>query len=76
MTIDLSWNTGMAACALDSQFTNCVIKHHTGRCVMVWESLEYHDRSQLLEIVGNLNRNRYIRNDLEPEVLPFLQCIP
>ncbi|KFM73731.1 Transposable element Tcb1 transposase, partial [Stegodyphus mimosarum] len=43
---------------------------------MVWGAIAYHRRSQLLRIVGNLNSNRYIREVLQPEAVPFLQSLP
>lgn len=56
----------------------CVVERHSGRTpgVMVWGAISYHRRSQLLRIEGNLNSNRYVREVLEPEVVPFLQGIP
>ena len=37
---------------------------------MVWGAIGYNIRSRLLRIEGNLNNNRYIREVLQPEVLP------
>ncbi|KFM70162.1 Transposable element Tcb1 transposase, partial [Stegodyphus mimosarum] len=56
----------------------CIIERHSGRTpgVMVWGTIAYHRRSQLLRIVGNLNSNRYIREVLQPEAVPFLQSLP
>ncbi|KFM70844.1 Transposable element Tcb1 transposase, partial [Stegodyphus mimosarum] len=56
----------------------CIIERHSGRTpgVMVWGAIAYHRRSQLLRIVGNLNSNRYIREVLQPEAVPFLQSLP
>ncbi|PRD31644.1 UNVERIFIED_CONTAM: hypothetical protein NCL1_22998 [Trichonephila clavipes] len=42
---------------------------------MVWGVVSYHGRSNLLRIEGNLNSNRYVREVLQPEVVPFLQGI-
>ncbi|GFY09331.1 transposable element Tc1 transposase [Trichonephila clavipes] len=55
----------------------CVIKRHSGLTfgVMVWGAISYHGRSSLLRIEGNLNSNRYVREVLQPEVVPFLQSI-
>ena len=36
----------------------------------------YHGRSIFIRIEGNLNSNRYVREVLQPEVVPFLQGIP
>ncbi|GFT15450.1 hypothetical protein TNCV_3264651 [Trichonephila clavipes] len=43
---------------------------------MVWGAISCHGRSNFLRIEGNLNNNRYVREMLQPEVVPFLQCIP
>ncbi|GFU31536.1 hypothetical protein TNCV_3539381 [Trichonephila clavipes] len=44
--------------------------------VVVWGAVSYNGRSYFLRIEGNLNRNRYVRIVLHPEVFPFLQGIP
>nr|XP_042910796.1 uncharacterized protein LOC107441252 [Parasteatoda tepidariorum] len=56
----------------------CIIERHSGRTpgVMVWGAISYHGRSNLIRIEGNLNSNRYVREVLQPEVVPFLQGIP
>ncbi|GFV77916.1 transposable element Tcb1 transposase [Trichonephila clavipes] len=43
---------------------------------MVWGVISYHGLSNLLRIEGNLNSNKYIREVLQSEVVPFLQGIP
>ncbi|GFW68654.1 uncharacterized protein TNCV_530081 [Trichonephila clavipes] len=43
---------------------------------MVWGAISYHGRSNLLRIEGNLNSNRYVREALQPQVIPFLEEIP
>ena len=43
---------------------------------MVWGTIGYNMRSLLLRIESNLNSNRYIREVLQPEVLPLLQATP
>ena len=43
---------------------------------MVWGTIGYNMRSRLLCIVGNLNSNHYIREVLQPKVLPLLQATP
>ncbi|GFT26466.1 transposable element Tcb2 transposase [Trichonephila clavipes] len=43
---------------------------------MVWGATSYNGRSNLLRIEGNLNSNRYVREVLQPEVVPFFQGIP
>ena len=56
----------------------CILQRHRGPTpsVMVWGAIEYNMRSSLLCIKGNLNSNRYIREILQPEVLPLLQATP
>ncbi|GFX12221.1 uncharacterized protein TNCV_1103391 [Trichonephila clavipes] len=53
---------------------DCAIKRHSGLIpgVMVWGVISCHGRSNLLRIEGNLNNNRYVREALQPEALPFL----
>ncbi|GFT26618.1 transposable element Tc1 transposase [Trichonephila clavipes] len=43
--------------------------------VTVWGAISYHGRSNLLQREGNPNSNMYIREVLQPEVVPFLQGI-
>ncbi|GFW06514.1 transposable element Tc1 transposase [Trichonephila clavipes] len=52
----------------------CVIERHSGLTpgVMVWDAISYPGRSNLLRIEGNLNRNRYVSEVLQPEVAFFL----
>lgn len=56
----------------------CVIQRHTARTpgIMVWGAIGYNCRSHLVHIAGNLNSDRYIREIVEPEVLPLLRRIP
>ncbi|GFV06506.1 transposable element Tc1 transposase [Trichonephila clavipes] len=56
----------------------CVIERNSGLTtgVMVWDAISYHGRSNLLRFEGNLNSNRYVREVLHLEVVPFLQSIP
>ncbi|GFU45385.1 transposable element Tc1 transposase [Trichonephila clavipes] len=56
----------------------CVIKRRSGLTpgIMVWSAISHHGRSNLLQTEGNLNSNRYVREVLQPEVIPFLQDIP
>ena len=42
---------------------------------MVWGATGYNMRSRLQRIEGSLNSNRYIREVLQPEVLPLLQAL-
>ncbi|GFS54567.1 transposable element Tc1 transposase [Trichonephila clavipes] len=51
--------------------SECVIERHSSLGV-----ISYHGRSNLLQIEGNLKSNRYVREVLQPEVVPFLQGIP
>ncbi|GFV75138.1 transposable element Tc1 transposase [Trichonephila clavipes] len=52
----------------------CVIERHNGLTygIMAWGAISYHGRSNLLRIKGNLNSNRYVREVLQLEVIPFL----
>ncbi|GFX18353.1 hypothetical protein TNCV_4306541 [Trichonephila clavipes] len=43
---------------------------------MVQGVISHRGRSDLLRIEGNLNNNSYVREVLQPEVVPFLQGIP
>ncbi|GFX05463.1 transposable element Tcb1 transposase [Trichonephila clavipes] len=54
---------------------SCVIHRHTGPVPgnMVWGGIGYHSRTPLVRIAGTLNRQRYISEELEPVVLPYLQ---
>ncbi|GFX64377.1 transposable element Tc1 transposase [Trichonephila clavipes] len=65
-------------CAGERCLPEYVIERHSGITpkVMVWGAISYHVRSNLLRIEGNLNRNRYVREVLQPEVIPFLQGFP
>ena len=56
----------------------CILQRHRGPMpsVMVWGATGYNTRSSLLCIEGNLNSNRYIRDVLQPGVLPLIQAIP
>ncbi|GFV33955.1 transposable element Tc1 transposase [Trichonephila clavipes] len=64
-------------CAGERCLPDCVIERHSGFTpgVVVWGAISYHRRSNLLQIEGNLNSNRYVREVLQPEVVPFLQGI-
>ncbi|KAJ8876874.1 hypothetical protein PR048_021322 [Dryococelus australis] len=42
----------------------------------LWSAIGYNMRSRLLRTEGDLNSNRYIREVLQPEVLPLLQATP
>ena len=71
----------MAAYMFDATLVNaiwraCILQWNRGPMpsVMVWGAIGYNVRSCLLSIEGNLNRTRYIRGVLQPEVLPFLQA--
>ncbi|GFV45437.1 transposable element Tcb2 transposase [Trichonephila clavipes] len=56
----------------------CIIERNSGLTtrVMVWDAISYHGSSNLLRIQGNLNSNKYVREVLHPEAVPFLQSIP
>ena len=55
-----------------------ILQRHRGPTpsVMVGDAIGYNTRSRLLRIEGNLNSNRYIKEVLQPKVLPFLQATP
>ncbi|GFW66798.1 transposable element Tcb1 transposase [Trichonephila clavipes] len=54
---------------------SCVMHRHTGPApgIMVWGGIGYHSRTPLVRIAGTLNSQRYIFEDLEPVVLPYVQ---
>ncbi|GFU23342.1 transposable element Tc1 transposase [Trichonephila clavipes] len=56
----------------------CVIERHSGLIpgVMVWDAISYHGRSNFLRTESNFNSNKYGREVLQPEVVPFLEGIP
>ena len=56
----------------------CILQRHKRPMpsVMVWGAIAYNMRSCLLCIEGNLNSNHYIREVLQPEMLPLLQTTP
>ncbi|GFX58862.1 transposable element Tcb1 transposase [Trichonephila clavipes] len=49
--------------------------HHTGPAlgIMAWGGIGYHSRTPLVRIVDTLNSQRYISEELEPVVLPYIQ---
>ncbi|GFW10336.1 transposable element Tcb1 transposase [Trichonephila clavipes] len=64
-------------CAVERYLPECVIRWHSiTPGVMVSGTISYHRGSNLLRIEGNLNRYRYAREVLQPEVVAFLQGIP
>ncbi|GFV49807.1 transposable element Tc1 transposase [Trichonephila clavipes] len=56
----------------------CVIERYTALTprVIVWYVISYHGLSNLLRIEGNLNRNRYILEVLQPEVIFYIYGVP
>ena len=62
----------------EHNLSTCILQRYRGPApsVMVWGANGYNMRSRLLHIEGNLNSNRYIREVLQPEVLPLLQATP
>ncbi|GFT24679.1 transposable element Tc1 transposase [Trichonephila clavipes] len=52
----------------------CVIERHSGPTpeVRAWSGISYHERTNLLRIEGSLDSNRYVREGLQPEVVPSL----
>ncbi|GFV46309.1 uncharacterized protein TNCV_3231981 [Trichonephila clavipes] len=63
--------------AFERCLPECVIERHNGLTpeVMVRGAISYHGRSNLQRIESNLNNNRYVREVLQPDVVPFLQGI-
>ncbi|GFX88214.1 transposable element Tcb1 transposase [Trichonephila clavipes] len=51
-----------------------VMHHHTGPApgIMVWGGIKYRSRSLLVRVAGALISQRYISEELEPVVLPYL----
>ncbi|GFV63038.1 transposable element Tcb2 transposase [Trichonephila clavipes] len=76
------WNHDGCICvrryASERCLPECVIERNSGLTtgVMVWDAISYHARFNLLRIESNLNSNRYVREVLNPEVVPILQSIP
>ena len=62
----------------ERNLTACILQRHRGPTpsVMVWAAIGYNMRSRLLRIEGNMSSNRYIKEVLQPEVLPLLQATP
>ncbi|GFW04839.1 transposable element Tc1 transposase [Trichonephila clavipes] len=52
----------------------CVIERHSGLTpgILVWGTIPYRGRSNLLRIEGNVNSSRYVRAVLQQEVVSFL----
>ncbi|GFW54668.1 transposable element Tc1 transposase [Trichonephila clavipes] len=65
-------------CVGEHCLPECVIERHSSLTprVMVWGAISYDGQSNLLRIQSNLSSNRYFREVLQPEGVPFLQCIP
>ncbi|GFX48066.1 uncharacterized protein TNCV_4114011 [Trichonephila clavipes] len=61
-------------CAGEHCLPEYAIKRHSGLTpgVMVWGAISYHGRSNLQRIKDNINSNKYVREVLLPEVVPFL----
>ncbi|GFU75336.1 transposable element Tcb1 transposase [Trichonephila clavipes] len=59
----------------ERMLNSCVTHRKTGSApgVMVLGGIEYHSRTPLVRIAGNLNSQRYITELLEPVVLPYIQ---
>lgn len=62
----------------DCNLTAFIVEQHSRQTpsVMVWGTIWYIRWSHLLYIEDNLNSNCYIREVLEPKVLPLLQRTP
>ncbi|GFT66428.1 transposable element Tcb1 transposase [Trichonephila clavipes] len=59
----------------ERRLNSCVMHRHTGPApgIMVWGGIGYPSRTPLVRIAGTLNSQRYISEELEPVVLPYLQ---
>ena len=54
-----------------------VVKHSSRTpWVAVWGAISYHRQSNSLQIEGNLNSNRCVREVLQLEIVPCFQSIP
>ena len=78
---NISYNDGRIRArryAGDRNRRACILQRHRGPTpsVMVWGAIGYYMRCRLLRIEDNLNSNRYIKEVLQPEVVPFLQATP
>ena len=67
----MSYNDGhirVRCYARERNLRTCILQRHRGSTpsVMVWGAIGYNMRSRLLRIEGNLNSNRYIREDYSP----------
>ena len=72
----------MAAFVLDAMPVNAAFQSVLSNDIVAeypelwsWGAILYRGWSNLLRIEGNLNSNRYVREVLQPEVVPFLQGI-
>ena len=78
---NISYNDGRMCVrryAGERKLRACILQRNRGPTpsVMVWGAIGYNMRCLLLRIEVNLNSNRYIREVLQPEVLPLLQATP
>ncbi|GFV48631.1 uncharacterized protein TNCV_5069161 [Trichonephila clavipes] len=62
--------------ASKSCFPECVIEQHSCLIpgVMFWGVISHRGRSNLIRIKDNLNSSMYVREVLQPEVVPSRQC--
>ncbi|GFY20117.1 transposable element Tcb1 transposase [Trichonephila clavipes] len=59
----------------ERMLNSCVMHHHTGPAsgIVVRGAIGYLSRTPLVRIAGTLNSQRYISEELEPVVLPYIQ---
>ncbi|GFU23151.1 transposable element Tcb1 transposase [Trichonephila clavipes] len=59
----------------ERMLNSCVMHHHTGPApgIMLWNGIGYYSCTPLVRIAGTLITQRYISEELEPVVLPYLQ---
>ncbi|KAJ8884862.1 hypothetical protein PR048_011058 [Dryococelus australis] len=76
------WSTAMGMDQFESMVQHCLLRAGLVTCMtlcgipLLRSTIGYNMRSRLLHIEGNINSNRYIRDVLEPDVLPLLQANP
>ncbi|GFV71733.1 transposable element Tc1 transposase [Trichonephila clavipes] len=70
------WSTAPGVLMSASSIPRLLLHRRGLRARVAWGAISYHERSNLLRIEGNLNSNRYVREVLQPEVIPFLHDIP
>ena len=77
--VKMSYNDGRIRVRLyadERNLKSCILQRHRWPMprVMVWGAIGYNMRSHFIRIEGNLNSNRYIRQVLQPKILPLVQA--